>query len=138
MIAEGVIAYWDSDHSNATTGESLTHCVPTTMGPSPDADPGAEKHPVNDTNFTAHFDAANGTWPAIGWKPLKPFLYRYTWTQSLATCPAPAAAAEATAGISAASGDLDGDNTNSTFMRYLNVMGGDMSIDNLLKTAELE
>ena len=137
MIAEGVIAYFDSDHS-ATDGTALTHCVPVNKGPSPDADPGASKHAVNDTNFTAHFDEAGGTWPAIGWKPLKPFLYRYEWTQSIANCPMPSYSSETLAGSSECIGDLDGDGTDSTFLRNLNVLGGDMSIGNLLKTAELE
>ena len=137
MIAEGVIAYWDSDHS-AADGTGLTHCVPITKGPSPDATPTANKHPVNDGNFIAHFDEQDGTWPAIGWKPLKPFLYRYTWTQSLADCPAASQPAEVPAGLSTATGDLDSDQTMSTFTRSLNVLGGDMSVGNLLKTDELE
>ena len=137
MIAEGVIAYFDSDHA-AADGTGLTHCLPTTKGPSPDGTPNASKHAVNNANYTAHFDEADGTWPAIGWKPLKPFLYRYSWTGVLTACPLPAAAGEQTAGLAYAEGDLDGDTVESTFLRKVNVMGGDLTVGSLLKTDELE
>jgi type IV pilus assembly protein PilA len=137
MIAEGVIAYFESDHA-AADGTGLTHCVPATIGQSPDNVPDASKHPVNNAAFTAAFDVASGTWPAIGWKPLKPFLYRYYWTGTLTECPLSATATEAEAGSTDARGDLDGDGTFSTFRRAIMIMGGDTSIGNLLKTGELE
>jgi type IV pilus assembly protein PilA len=137
MISEGVVAYWDSDHS-ATDGTGVTHCAPATKGPSPDSDPGATKHPVNDANFIAHFDEVDGTWQSVGWRPLKPFLYRYLWNQINADCPMPEQAAEITAGAAIAEGDLDGDDTEATFSRRLMVIGGDMSVNSLSKTDELE
>jgi type IV pilus assembly protein PilA len=137
MIAEGVIAYWDSDHASSG-GLGVTHCLPTTIGQSPNNPPSASKHPVNDTPFTDAFDVADGTWPAIGWKPLKPFLYRYYWTASLTGCPLGAQTTNTNGGRTAAQGDLDGDTVQSTFTRAIWVMGGDASIGNLLKSAELE
>jgi type IV pilus assembly protein PilA len=137
MIAEGVVAYWESDHS-APDGTGVTHCVPTTKGPSPNSNPEASRHPVNDTDYRAHFAESDGTWSSIGWRPLKPFYYSYTWTQSEPACPMPEQTTQIEAGISVAEGDLDGDNTNSTFNRFLWVKGGDMSVSNLNKTDELE
>ena len=129
MIAEGAIAYFESDHASAANdGQGVTHCVPDTQTAIPTTPPGSNK----ESNLSL-FDVA--TFKALGWKPVKPFLYNYAWTDNGANCPI---SASATSGIVTSQGDLDDDSTYSTFERKLIAQGGELSIGNLIRTNELE
>ena len=132
MIAEGAIAYFESDHADAD-GQSVTHCMPADQTAVPaTGDVGSNKIDVG-----TQFDIA--TFQALGWKPAKPFLYSYAWDETGLGCPA-----VTTNGVSAlaatvtAQGDLDDDGELSTFSRGVNILDGDMSLGNLLRTNELE
>ena len=127
MIAEGAVAYYSSDHSQ-NDGTGVTHCVPDTVTKTPATVPGSTKAAPG-----TEFDTDG--WEALGWKPLKPHLYSYTWTTT-ALCPVIAA----DAGTVTANGNLDDDGTESTFERSLtySTTTGGLEVGNLMRTAELE
>ena len=76
-------------------------------------------------------------WTATGWKPAEPFYYRYSWTAGTGCTTQPCGASGA-AGQAVVTGDLDGDNTLSTFARALTILSGECVGGATIITSELE
>lgn len=123
-IVEGAVSYYDTKNQR----------MPGSVAATPDANPGAEPAAVTDAPWDAR------QWTDLGWRPHKPFLYRYSFNGPCAVgtddCAATGIGTIATA---QAIGDIDGDNTNSTFRRLITrTSGGNAVIQELTVTNELE
>ncbi len=141
MISEGVVAYFDKPLGKGTAARHVTKssCLPMDSGGfDPDDDPSAETHSVEPAEIADFYDDDTNPWMAIGWKPLKPFLYRYQWDAVIEACPVGDQADGTVAGNTDGIGDLDDDGTNSEFNRQLTITGGELTILNVIYTEELE
>lgn len=120
-IVEGAVSYYD------TKGQYL----PGDVGPSPDGDPTAEPYAVNDADWD------NTEWDTLGWRPHKPFLYRYQFESECGS--AACTITDDTIGTATALGDLDNDDSDSTFQRIITrTAGGNAIIGGVTITDELE
>lgn len=105
------VAYYGARH-RADGDRTRTRCLPGEAGPAP-AEPATE--PVS-LDFASERTAGAATWRALGFQPVEPVRYRYTFVPAAAGC-------DLTAEVSAtlvtlrAEGDLDGDGDMSTFER---------------------
>ena len=127
-ITEGVMSYFDKE-TNA-----ISHAVPTTSGRTPANKPTASKIMVSST---VQADFSTATWTATGWKPAEPFYYRYTWNEGVACAKQPCTGT-GLAGSAVVRGDLDGDSSESTFVRALNISSGECVGQATMITNELE
>lgn len=121
-IVEGAVSYYDTKNQY----------MPASIAATPDADPTAEPEPVVDADWDVR------TWTDLGWRPHKPFLYRYQFTSE---CPTAAACdmEDAVAASAEAIGNLDGDDDDSSFVRTITrTAGGNSVINDLVVTDELE
>jgi type IV pilus assembly protein PilA len=125
-IVEGSVSYYDTRNQH----------LPTDSGAFiPDADPTPDPMAVTDAAWD------DKTWTDLGWRPHKPFLYRYSWDAACGTGTGNASGCTSTGtiGTAAAEGDLDGDNANSNFSRKLTrTAGGNAVIQEVVVVNELE
>lgn len=136
-IAEGAVAYFESEHMVTATSAASRFLPAAVAGGTPDADPGSAKYDPNNTATMATF-TGNASWTALGWAPSKPFFYSYVWdAQNCITAACPAGDTAGVANV-VALGDLDGDDTNSTFSRSMNIVDGKLVMSDLIKDSELE
>ena len=127
-ITEGVMSYFDKE-TNA-----VSHAVPTNTARTPDSAPTPSKVAISST-IQGQFSTP--AWTATGWKPAEPFYYRYSWTAGTGCTTQPCGASGA-AGQAVVTGDLDGDNTLSTFARALTILSGECVGGATIITSELE
>lgn len=109
----------------------LTHCLPPPAGPTPDV-PSVDPVPVD---FAAGNAPGAETWKALGFAPVSPLRYRYTYTPAVWGC-------EHGSGWSSSSplqvrfraeGDLDGDGMYSHFERRAQILpGGELRAEPVL------
>jgi type IV pilus assembly protein PilA len=132
-ITEGVLSYYDSEWG--ATG--ITHCLPAETTMTPDLDPTESKKVPEDYDADAVGQFGTDAWKATGWMPAEPFYYHYSWGPSNTACPIPGTTT-ADVGTSTAIGDLDGDDTNSSFSRVVKVESGILMAENTVKVDELE
>ena len=128
-ITEGALSYYEQEHG----AQGVTHCVGADTGMTPDADPTEAKEVPED------HAAAFGTdeWKATGWQPAEPFYYRYSWDRLNDNCPIPGTF-EGNVGRTTAIGDLNGDDTNSSFTRTVKQEANTLLAENTVKVDELE
>jgi type IV pilus assembly protein PilA len=122
-IVEGAVSYYD------TKGQYL----PNTVAATPDAIPKPEPKAVLDSEWT------DDAWTQLGWRPHKAFLYRYSFDNDCGDATSCIGKDDEIIGTATAIGDLDGDETKSTFSRDITrTAGGNAIIGEVSITDELE
>ncbi len=132
-ITQGVLSYFEGEWGPA----GVTHCLPAETLMTPDIDPGDAKKVPEDYDEDAVGQFGTDAWKATGWMPAEPFYYHYSWGPDNTDCPIPGTIT-ADVGTTTAIGDLDGDDTNSSFTRTVKLENGVLLGENTVKTDELE
>jgi len=105
-IVEGAVSYYDTRNNY--------------MPPSPTAAPTADTCPgAEPCEIVADDWNDDSGWPTLGWTPAKAIYYKYSFTNNCADG-APCAVVDASMADAVATGDLDGDDVESTYTRAIN------------------
>lgn len=99
-------------------GAQKRFCLPPRAGPTP-AMPTIE---LAEVDFGAEEQAGHATWTALGFQPVRPIRYSYSFTPSMDGCELTASGETGSVAFRA-EGDLDGDGVRSFFERRATIDG---------------
>lgn len=123
-ICDGVHAYFDTSHGNASS-----HYLPDDSGLTPPVVAAARKNNIQQATSEGWF-LTNPSWREIGFAPSSGFYYSYQFTS---TCGGVICDGDDTA-LVLAQGDLDGDGTLSNYLKDFVIRDG-MLIDSMIYAA---
>lgn len=116
------LSHRTASYYGAVWNEGIRRCLPAPAGPTP-ASPTAEAHHVD---FFAPTALGYATWEALGFQPIRPIRYSYSFLPPEAGCELGAPGSDQPI-IFRAEGDLDADGVRSRFeLRSIPMLDGEL------------